>query len=152
MVFVAPRSLISVSFVLCLSPPCARAPSLPPSLAPSLPPSLPLPLAVDVEGSSVDHQTSTSNPCLTQRSLLQRAFMEQQPAALSSFGQHRFLLLNGYRTGVQEFAAVGLYLRVMRHFTGNEGVSRGGRHSEDDGAPGREGPGDVRRGGGSTRP
>ncbi|GJP81605.1 hypothetical protein CLOP_g11748 [Closterium sp. NIES-67] len=87
----------------------------------------------DVEGANIDHNNSITNPCLTRHSLLQRAYQEAPPGALSALGQPRFVQRSGYRLSANEFAAIGMSLRVIRE-NGDDGlghcywVGRDGRH------------------------
>ncbi|CAI5493502.1 unnamed protein product [Closterium sp. Naga37s-1] len=87
----------------------------------------------DVEGANIDHNNSITNPCLTRHSLLQRAYQEAPPGALAALGQPRFVQRSGYRLSANEFAAIGMSLRVMREIA-DDGlghcywVGRDGRH------------------------
>ncbi|CAI5487293.1 unnamed protein product [Closterium sp. Naga37s-1] len=77
----------------------------------------------DLEGGNMRHIGSISNPCLTKRPFLQRAYQEPPPVSGAPIGQHRFVMAGGYRIGANQFAAVGHSLRDLKE-EGGSGASK----------------------------
>ncbi|GJP75769.1 hypothetical protein CLOP_g6172 [Closterium sp. NIES-67] len=69
------------------------------------------------------HIGSISNPCLTKRPLLQRAYQEPPPVSGAPIGQHRFVMAGGYRISRNQFAALGHSLRELKE-EGGSGASK----------------------------
>ncbi|CAI7932068.1 unnamed protein product [Closterium sp. NIES-54] len=97
-------------------------PPLPPRSPPPLPPP-PAPPDADLDGGNMRHIGSISNPCLTKRPFLQRAYQEPPPVSGTPIGQHRFVMAGGYRIGANQFAAVGHSLRELKE-EGGSGASK----------------------------
>ncbi|CAI5507027.1 unnamed protein product [Closterium sp. Naga37s-1] len=77
----------------------------------------------DLDGGNMRHIGSISNPCLTKRPFLQRAYQEPPPVSGTPIGQHRFVMAGGYRIGANQFAAVGHSLRELKE-EGGSGASK----------------------------
>lgn len=68
----------------------------------------------DVEGANMDHNGSVSNPCLTDRSLLRRAILEDPASSFQPAGLSYFVLVNGHRVDARNFAVVGISPVLLR--------------------------------------
>ncbi|CAI5518202.1 unnamed protein product, partial [Closterium sp. Naga37s-1] len=91
--------------------------SLPPRIVPEFS------ADADLDGGNMRHIGSISNPCLTKRPFLQRAYQEPPPVSGTPIGQHRFVMAGGYRIGANQFAAVGHSLRELKE-EGGSGASK----------------------------
>ncbi|CAI6004846.1 unnamed protein product [Closterium sp. NIES-64] len=107
------------------SSPIARSEPISPADAVFFPPlpSLSAFHNADLEGGNMRHIGSISNPCLTKRPFLQRAYQEPPPVSGAPIGQHRFVMAGGYRIGANQFAAVGHSLRDLKE-EGGSGASK----------------------------